>query len=249
MIKHLLEEGKEKDQIIEMNFEFMGFSLMSSKDVYDCVKRRIIEGKRAYLFFDEIQRIEGWENAINALRVEFDTDIYVTGSNAYLLSSEYSTYLAGRCIEINMLPISFKEFLYFHDFELKEIDGSFGARKFEIIDANDVHYSLEEAFNAYLCFWGMPGIRDAGLDQEKAFMILDGICNTVINRDILERERRRGLKAVTDALLLKKIIMFLSDNIGSIVSCFSIGGALTNSGILEDRSKKGVAAFIRLLDI
>ena len=108
MINHLLEEGKNRNQIIEMHFEKMEFSLMSYKDVYEYVKNKIIPNKRMYLFFDEIQRINGWENAINALRVEFDTDIYVTGSNAYLLSSEYSTYLAGRCVEIKMLPLSFK---------------------------------------------------------------------------------------------------------------------------------------------
>lgn len=239
MIEHLLKEGKSKDQIIEMHFETMDFSMMSYKEVYDYVKERIINGKRMYLFFDEIQRIEGWENAINALRVEFDTDIYVTGSNAYLLSSEYSTYLAGRCVEIKMLPLSFKEFLYFHGFETKEINSSFGGIKIDIIDSNNVHYSLEESFDAYLRFGGMPGIRDVGLDQEKAFMLLEGIYNTVITRYILERERRRGQKTVTDALLLKKIILFLTDNIGSNVSYSSIGNTLVSTGMLEDRNKKG----------
>ena len=239
MVEHLLKEGKDKNQILEMHFETMEFSLMSYKEVYDYVKKRIIKGKRMYLFFDEIQRIEAWENAINALRVEFDTDIYVTGSNAYLLSSEYSTYLAGRCVEIKVLPLSFKEFLYFHDFDLKEVKSSFGGIKQEIVDKNNVHYSLEEAFNAYLLFGGMPGIMDVGLDQEKAFMLLEGIYNTVVTRDILEREKRRGQKAVTDSLLLKKIVLFLSDNIGSNVSFSSIGGTLVNSGMLEERNKKG----------
>ena len=239
MIEHLLNEGKEKDQIIEINFEYMSFSLMSYKDVYDYVKERIIEEKKMYLFFDEIQRIDGWENAINALRVEFQTDIYVTGSNAYLLSSEYSTYLSGRCVEIKMLPLTFKEFLYFHDFIVKEINSSFGGTKIEIVDKNKVYYSLIEAFNAYLRFGGMPGIRDVGLDQQKAFMLLEGIYNTVITRDILEREKRKGQKVVTDALLLKKIILFLSDNIGSNVSCLSIGNTLVSSGMLEERNKKG----------
>lgn len=239
MVKHLLEEGKEETQIIEMNFEKMEFSLMSYLDVYNYVKERILPGKRMYLFFDEIQRINGWEKTINALRVEFDTDIYVTGSNAYLLSSEYSTYLAGRCIEIKMLPLSFKEFLYFYDFEIKEIDGAFGAKKIVIIDKNRIHYSLKEAFDAYLRFGGMPGIRDVGLDQEKAFMLLEGIYNTVITRDILERERRRGQNIVTDSLLLKKIVMFLADNIGSNVSFSSIGKTLINEGLLQEREKKG----------
>lgn len=239
MVEHLLGEGIDKNQIIEMHFESMDFSLMNYKEVYDYVKERIIENKRMYLFFDEIQRVDGWENAINALRVEFDTDIYVTGSNAYLLSSEYSTYLAGRCVEIKMLPLSFNEFLYFHDFNIKEVNSAFGGLKLEIVDKNNVHYSLEEAFDAYLRFGGMPGIRDVGLDQEKAFMLLEGIYNTVVTRDILEREKRRGQKSVTDALLLKKIIMFLSDNIGSNVSFSSVGNTLVSSGMLEDRNKKG----------
>ena len=191
MINHLLEEGKDKNQIIEMHFEKMDFSLMSYKDVYNYVKERIIPNKIMYLFFDEIQRITGWENAINALRVEFNTDIYVTGSNAYLLSSEYSTYLAGRCVEIKMYPLSFNEFLYFHDFKVKEINSAFGGIKREVIDINGVSYSLKEAFDAYLRFGGMPGIIDVGLEQEKAFMLLEGIYSTIITRDILEREKRK----------------------------------------------------------
>lgn len=237
MIKHLLDEGKSKEQIIEMHFEKMDFSLMTYKEVYDYVKSRIIPNKRMYLFFDEIQRIEGWENAINALRVEFDTDIYVTGSNAYLLSSEYSTYLAGRCVEIKMLPLSFKEFLYFYDFSIKEVTTAFGTSKKEIVDKKGTQYSLKEAFDAYLRFGGMPGIIDVGLDQEKAFMLLGGIYNTVVTRDILEREKRRGRNTISDALLLKKLIMFLSDNIGSNVSFSSISKSLSQDSYSKEKGK------------
>ena len=240
MINHLLEEGKDKNQIIEMHFEKMDFSLMSYKDVYNYVKERIIPNKIMYLFFDEIQRITGWENAINALRVEFNTDIYVTGSNAYLLSSEYSTYLAGRCVEIKMYPLSFNEFLYFHDFKVKEINSAFGGIKREVIDINGVSYSLKEAFDAYLRFGGMPGIIDVGLEQEKAFMLLEGIYSTIITRDILEREKRKDEKTVTDALLLKKIILFLADNIGSNVSSSTIGNTLSSVGLLNEKRNKKV---------
>lgn len=239
MINHLLEEGKNRNQIIEMHFEKMEFSLMSYKDVYEYVKNKIIPNKRMYLFFDEIQRINGWENAINALRVEFDTDIYVTGSNAYLLSSEYSTYLAGRCVEIKMLPLSFKEFLYFYDFEVKEVTSAFGKIKKDIIDKNGIHYSLKEAFEAYLRFGGMPIIKDVGLNQEKAYMLLEGVYNTVITRDILEREKRKDQKNINDVLLLKKIILFLSDNIGSNISFSSISNTLINEGMLDFKGKKG----------
>lgn len=239
MINHLLEEGKNRNQIIEMHFEKMEFSLMSYKDVYEYVKNKIIPNKRMYLFFDEIQRINGWENAINALRVEFDTDIYVTGSNAYLLSSEYSTYLAGRCVEIKMLPLSFKEFLYFYDFEVKEVTSAFGEIKKDVIDKNGIHYSLKEAFEAYLRFGGMPIIKDVGLNQEKAYMLLEGVYNTVITRDILEREKRKDQKNINDVLLLKKIILFLSDNIGSNISFSSISNTLINEGMLDFKGKKG----------
>lgn len=240
MINHLLKEGKDKNQIIEMNFEKMEFLSMTYKEVYDYVKKRIIPNKRMYLFFDEIQRINGWENAINALRVELNTDIYVTGSNAYLLSSEYSTYLAGRCVEIKMLPLSFKEFLYFHDFNIKETKSSFGMIKKEIIDNSGNHYLLKEGFDAYIRFGGMPGIIDVGLDQEKVFALLDGIYNSVIIRDILEREKRRDQKNVSDALLLKKIVMFLSDNIGSNVSFSTIGNTLVSAKMLENRKKNSI---------
>ena len=238
MINHLLEEGKDKNQIIEMHFERMDFSLMSYKDVYNYVKERIIPNKIMYLFFDEIQRITGWENAINALRVEFNTDIYVTGSNAYLLSSEYSTYLAGRCVEIKMYPLSFKEFLYFYDFKIKEINSAFGGIRQEVIAANGDSYSLKEAFEAYLRFGGMPGIIDVGLEQEKAFMLLEGIYSTIITRDILEREKRKDEKTVSDALLLKKIILFLADNIGSNVSSSTIGNTLSSVGLLNEKRNK-----------
>lgn len=236
MIKHLLDNGISKEQIIEMNFERMEFSLMNYQDVYNYVKERIVKNKRMYLFFDEIQRVSGFENAINALRVEEDTDIYITGSNAYLLSSEYATYLAGRCVEIKMLPLSFKEFLYFHDFIVTETINDFNEKALKIIKDNNT-YSLQEAFNAYLKFGGMPGIVDVGLDQEKAFMLLEGIYNTVVTRDILDREKRKGERNITDQVLLKKIILFLADNIGSNVSYASISNTLTSNGLLDNKTK------------
>ena len=103
MVAHLIETGIQAEQIVEMNFESHDFRSMSSEDVYNYVKERVVPNKRMYLFFDEIQRIDAWEDTINAFRVDLNCDIYVTGSNAYLLSSEYSTYLSGRCVEIKMV--------------------------------------------------------------------------------------------------------------------------------------------------
>ncbi len=238
MVAHLIETGIQSEQIVEMNFEFNDFRKMTSDDVYDYVKKQVVSGKRMYLFFDEIQRIDAWEDAINALRVDLDCDIYVTGSNAYLLSSEYSTYLSGRCVEIKMLPLSFREFLDFHDFEVREIRSALGGVHKRVFGKNGEYYELREAFEAFMRFGGMPGIADIGLDQEKALSLLDGIYSTVVVRDILERERRRGQKRITDPILLRKIIMFLADNIGSNVSIASIGNTLVNEGLLEDGKRK-----------
>ncbi len=238
MVAHLTETGIRPEQIVEMNFESNDFRKMTSDAVYDYVKKQVVSGKRMYLFFDEIQRIDAWEDAINALRVDLDCDIYVTGSNAYLLSSEYSTYLSGRCVEIKMLPLSFSEFLYFHDFEVKETKSALGGVHKLVFDKNGERYELREAFEAFMRFGGMPGIADVGLDQEKALSLLDGIYSTVVVRDILEREKRRGRKQITDPLLLRKIIMFLADNIGSNVSIASIGNTLVQEGLLEEGERK-----------
>ncbi len=239
MVEHLKENGVTDEQIVEMNFESHEFKGMTADGFYCYVKNRVIPGKRMYLFFDELQRITGWEDTVNSFRVDFNCDIYITGSNAYLLSSEYATYLSGRCVEIKMLPLSFKEFIYFHNFEIKESDNLLNAKKLYVTDNNGERYDLREIFDAYMRFGGMPGIADVGLDQEKAMVLLDGIYSTVVVRDILEREKRRGQKHITDPVLLRKIILFLADNIGSNISVSSIGNVLVNEGLLEPEKRKG----------
>ena len=239
MIRHLRETGIEQEQIVEMNFESHDFRSMTSDEVYHYVKEKVITGKRMYLFFDELQRIDAWEDAVNSFRVDLDCDIYITGSNAYLLSSEYSTYLSGRCVEIKMLPLSFREFLDFHNFEVRETSSVLGGTHRQVFDKNGERYDLREVFNAYMRFGGMPGIVDIGLDQEKALSLLEGIYSTVVVRDILEREKRRGQRQITDSALLRKIVLFLADNIGSSVSVSSIGNTLMNEGLLEDGKRRG----------
>lgn len=239
MIQHLKDTGVLPEQIIEMNFESFDFRGMGAEDIYGYVKERIVPKKRMYLFFDELQRIEAWEDAINAFRVDLDCDIYITGSNAYLLSSEYSTYLSGRCVEIKMLPLSFKEFLDFNGFEVRKTQSALGGFRKQVFDGNGERYELREAFDAYMQFGGMPGIADVGLEQEKALSLLDGIYSTVVVRDILEREKRRDRRQITDPALLRKIVLFLADNIGSNVSAASIGNTLVNEGLLDDGKRKG----------
>ena len=199
MIRHLWETGIGQEQIVEMNFESHDFRSMTSDEVYHYVKEKAVPDKRMYLFFDELQRINAWEEAVN----------------------------------------SFREFLDFHNFEVRETSSALGGTHRQVFDKNGERYDLREMFDAYMRFGGMPGIADIGLDQEKALSLLEGIYSTVVVRDILEREKRRGQRQITDSALLRKIVLFLADNIGSSVSVSSIGNTLMNEGLLEDGKRKG----------
>lgn len=239
MIRHLLESGIPKEQIIAMNFESMEYCSMDVKTFYNYISVNRPKDKKVYLLFDEVQRIAEWQEAINSFRVDFPCDIYITGSNAYLLSSEFATYLSGRYVEIKMLPLSFREFINFHGYTVTERKNPSGKISKKIINSENEIFNTEELFEAYLKFGGMPGIADVGLDQDKALTLLDGVYSTVVVRDILERERRRGQRQITDAELLRKIIMFLADNIGNNTSMTSVGNTLSNEGLLgNDRKNK-----------
>lgn len=242
MQENLINSGIDKEQIIAINFESLQFQEMSYKDLYDYIKKRVTNKKRYYLFFDELQRINGWENAINSFRVDFDCDIYITGSNSYLLSSEYSTYLSGRYVEIKMYPLSFKEFIDFHGYKLKEYKTPTGEKKKRATNEKDEIVELRDLFDAYMRYGGMPGIADVGFEQDKALILLDGVYSTVVVRDILEREKRRGQKQITDAELLRKIILFLADNIGNNISLNSVSNTLVYENMIQNHERSGKPA-------
>ena len=238
MAEHLRDTGVTDDQIIEMNFESMSIPDMDARGFYEYVKARICPDKRTYLFFDEVQKVRGWENAVNSFRVDFDCDIYITGSNAYLLSSELSTYLSGRYVEIKVLPLSFKEFLEFHGYTLTERKSPAGGVRKRITDAEGETYDVKELFVAYARFGGMPMLADVGLEIDRVTAALDGVYSAAVINDILEREKRKGQRNITDPVLLRKIILFLADNIGNNTSATSIGNTLVNEGLLENGTRK-----------
>jgi len=242
MIKYLLENGIEQQQIVSMNFESMEYRDLDVRGFYQYVRDRVVFGKRMYLFFDELQRLEQWEDTVNSFRVDFDCDIYITGSNAYLLSSEYSTYLSGRYVEIKMLPLSFKEFVNFHGYDIREGKSIMGEDRKLAYDAEGNHVEWNDLFEAFMHYGGMPGIVDVGLTQDKALALLDGVYSTVVVRDILEREKRRNQRQITDPVLLRKIILFLADNIGNSTSLTSICNTLVSENMLTDRSRHGKPA-------
>ena len=242
MADDLRSSGVESAQIIEINFESMRFAEMTAKEFYEYIAQRIVPGKRMYLFFDEVQRVSGWENAVNSFRVDFDCDIHITGSNAHLLSSELSTYLSGRYVEIKVLPLSFREFLDFHGYQVTDRKSPTGQMKKRITDANGEVCDAKELYEAYAKFGGMPMLADIGLEQDKVTAALDGVYSAVVVRDILEREKRKGQRTITDSLLLRKLMMFLADNIGNSTSATSIGNTLVTEGLLEEGKRKAKPA-------
>ena len=211
--QHLLNHGIADSNIIHMNLESLRYRDLKDYLVfYDYVSERIAKSGKTYLIFDELQVIEHWEKAIESFRLDFDVDIYITGSNAYLLSTEFSTLLSGRYVEIHMLPLSFKEFLDFYEF------------------APDI--SIEENFQKYLQFGGMPILREYRFNEARNMQALEGIYSTVILRDILQRNTQ------SNQGLLHKLMLFLCSNIGSITSPSSIGNVLSNEGNIEGKGKK-----------
>lgn len=214
--RYLLEEGVSESNIIHMNLESLRYrDLKDYLDFYDYVSERMRADQKMYLIFDELQTVRHWEKAIESFRLDFDVDIYITGSNAYLLSGEFSTLLSGRYVEIRMLPLSFKEFLTFYEFAPA--------------------VTMEEKFQKYLQFGGMPILREYQFNLQRSNQALEGIYSTVVLRDILERNPQ------TDQAILHKIILFLCSNIGSITSPNRIGNVLSNEGDIEGAGSRNIA--------
>ena len=177
MMAHLREQGVMEEQILSMNFESMQFADMDSKSLYQYVMERAPKGKRLYLFLDEVQKVRDWQDAVNSFRVDLYCDIYVTGSNAYLLSSELSTYLSGRYVEIKMPPLSFREFLDFHGYLPEEYKAPNGSTKQRVKGKGGEAYELRAPFEAYAQFGGMPALAEAAfnhsiLSQQKSICSL-----------------------------------------------------------------------------
>lgn len=214
--QYLLEKNVPDSHIIHMNMESLRYrNLTDYISFYDYVSKRIDGEGKTYLLFDELQAVNHWEKAIESFRLDFDVDIYITGSNAYLLSSEFSTLLSGRYMEIRMLPLSFKEFLNFYEFA--------------------VDVTMDEKFQKYLQFGGMPVLREFKFNEARSNQALEGIYSTVILRDILQRN------SGADEATLQKIMLFLCSSIGSMISPNSIGKVLSNEGDIRTGKQKNIA--------
>lgn len=214
--KYLSDNGVPGSNIIHMNMESLRYrNLPDYLTFYDYVSERIPKNGKTYLIFDELQSVEHWEKAIESFRLDFDVDIYITGSNAYLLSTEFSTLLSGRYVKIRMLPLSFKEFLTFYEF--------------------GISVTVEEKFQRYLQFGGLPILREYQFNEARSNQALEGIYSTVVLRDIFQRNNQ------VDQGILQKIMLFLCSNIGSITSPNSIGNILSNEGDIQNVKGKNIA--------
>lgn len=210
--EYLKQSGVDADRIIAINFEELEYEeLCDYKKLYEYIKARLSSDKTTYIFLDEIQKVPCFEKVVDSLYVKKGTDIYITGSNAYMLSGDLATLLSGRYVEISMLPLSFTEYLQVNS---KEKDS---------------------AFADYMRYGGMPFIATAEKTEEKITTYLEGIYNTVIVKDIEDRQKRKewdnsDTGRITDISLLKTIAKYLSSVIGSLVTVKSITNYLVSSG-------------------
>ena len=219
--EYLIKNDISTDNIIYINFESAIYDdIKDYKDLYKFVASKIKQGKM-YLLLDEVQNVTAWEKAVNSFKVDFDIDIYITGSNAYLLSSELSTLLSGRYIEIKIYPLSFKEYLIFNNY-----------------DKNN----LEEKFNEYLKYGGLPAITLIKDNSDLVLSYLYDIYNTIVKKYIIDRNN------IKDTALLENIIRYLSNNIGSPISTTKISNYLNSNKITSNSNHQTVDNYLNMLE-
>ena len=200
-INYLKETGIKDEQIIKINLEDADYNFENYKELYDYVNKQLDSKKKFYVFLDEVQNVPMFQKAVDSLYIKKNVDVYITGSNAYLLSGELATLLSGRYVEIKLLPLSFKEYL-------------------SAFDNSKSHY---EYFLDYMKYGGMPGnipILPNSLD-----IYLEGIFNTIVYKDIITRNN------ITDKMLLENVLKFIFDSIGSPISIKKISDTLTSRGL------------------
>ena len=216
---YLINNGVSKNQIISINFENADYEeLQDRKKLYEYIKNKLVKGKKTYIFLDEIQNVYEFEKTVDSLFINKEVDLYITGSNAYLLSSELATLLTGRYIEIKMLPLSFKEY----------------------ISAFDAQTDISRKFRDYLRYSSFPqAVELYKINPENINMFLDGIYNTILFKDVMQR------KGITDKNLLERITKYLYDNIGNRTSIKSIVNNI--EGLEKNSSYNTISNYINAL--
>lgn len=198
--EELERRGVSNERIVYMNFEsFEWMDIADAKDLYLYVKQRVeAAGTRVYILLDEVQEVAGWERAVNSFMVDWDVDVYITGSNSRLLSSELATYLTGRYVSFNILPLSFGEYLTFHG-----LDGCSGE-------------TLRDEFMKYLRMGGFPAVHLSEHSYDDVYKLVYDIYSSAVLRDVVQRHNIRNVE------LLEKVLKFVFDNLGNRLNANNI---------------------------
>jgi predicted AAA+ superfamily ATPase len=201
--EHLLKNGVEKEQIIEVNFEDAKYHYIEDyHQLYQFVEDQFVEDKNNYVFLDEVQNIKHFEKAIDSLYIKKNVDLYITGSNAFLLSGEFATLLSGRYIKMEMQPLSFKEYV-------------------SVFQSNSNTLKLFSDYQRYSSF---PYAISFENDKKLVRHYLDGIFNSVILKDVVARNK------ISDVFMLESVIKYMTDNIGNMCSIKKISDTMTSAG-------------------
>ena len=223
----LLENGVAKNQIISINFEDMDYEeLTDYKKLYEYIKSKMIGDKKNYIFLDEIQHVDKFEKVVDSLFIKENTDLYITGSNAYFMSSELATLLSGRYIELKMLPLSFKEY-YQAKLEYEKLEQK----------QNRTLKTLIQYYNEYIVNSSFPYTLQLDSDLKNIHEYLSGIYNSVLLKDIVARLK------ISDVMRLESVVKYIFDNIGNLTSLSKIGNTLTSMGRKTD--VKTIEKYIR----
>ena len=200
-INYLKEQGVQEEQIIQINLESQDYNFENHIELYNYIKERIDNSKKNYVFIDEVQRIENFQKAIDSLYINKNIDLYITGSNAYLLSGELATLISGRYVEIKMLPLSFKEYM----------------------SAFEQNIDKQEKLLDYLKYGSLPlTVELFKTDPDLIESYIDGVFSTVIYKDVMQRNN------INNQMLLESIIKYIFNNIGSPISTKKISDTLTS---------------------
>ena len=198
---YLLKNGVKKEQIISLNFENPNDMKFNDwKDLFVSIESRLLENKMNYIFLDEVQILKNFEKAVDGLYIKENVDIYITGSNSYMLSGELATYLTGRYMQIHMLPLSFLEYLEYYGLD-----------------------NEERKYHTYIKNGGFPYLLNLNNDEELIRNYLDGVYHTVLLKDVVSRNN------IKDTMILDSIIKFLFANIGQLVSTNKIANTLASN--------------------
>lgn len=215
---HLLTHGVLEEQIISINFEDYDYeALKEPKILYDYIKDRLTNDKKMYIFLDEIQNVKDFHKVVDSLFIKKNVDLYITGSNAYLLSSEIATLISGRYIEIKMLPLSFKEY----------------------VSSSGNELDLANKYRKYIEFSSFPYVLELDENNDIIKDYLEGLLNTIVLKDVVQRNK------ISDILVFKSVLRFIFDNIGSQLSSKKIADTLTSSGRKVD--SKTVEKYLQAL--